>query len=99
LAGKIAVDSTGNISPCITTSEITVGQTRQNLTDVVYGDMLQKIWSISKDDIETCRICEYRYACGDCRPLAQAETNDLYGKTGRCTYDPRTGQWHDKIQT
>lgn len=93
-AGKLAVDSSGDISPCITAKLYPVGETHQSIGEVVESPRVRELWSISKDKIESCSLCEYRYACGDCRPLAagSAEGN-LYCKTARCTYNPLTGEW------
>lgn len=92
--GKIAVTATGDIIPCVAGRRHIVGHIAEELEEVVKGNHLQKLWKISKDKIKVCSGCEYRYACGDCRPLAEAETSDLYAKTSRCTYNPLEGKWY-----
>jgi len=91
--GKIAVTATGDIIPCVAGRQHIVGNVAEELEEAVEGNPLQKLWRISKDKIKVCSGCEYRYACGDCRPLAEAETGNLYSKTPRCDYDPFTGEW------
>jgi predicted nucleotidyltransferase len=43
--------------------------------------------------INTCKDCEFRFACKDCRPLAFAENANISEKTPRCTYNPYEGKW------
>jgi radical SAM protein with 4Fe4S-binding SPASM domain len=94
-AGKIAVDSSGDVNPCVTASAHKIGKVPgQSIEEIVEGSPLRRLWSVSKDNIEICHLCEYRYTCGDCRPLAIAETGNFFSKTQRCTYDPIIGEWH-----
>jgi radical SAM protein with 4Fe4S-binding SPASM domain len=51
----------------------------------------QRFWRISKDHMEICRQCEFRYVCTDCR--AYLESDVSRGKPARCSYDPSTGRW------
>jgi len=44
-----------------------------------------------EDQIETCKICEYRYICSDCR--AFTINNDLYQKPLKCNYNPQSMKW------
>lgn len=94
--GKIAITDTGNVLPCVFSREHIAGnlrtQTLQSIIDSPAG--LGKFWSLTKDLVETCSDCEFRYACNDCRPLASGRDNDnLHAKTYGCPYDPYTGTW------
>ena len=51
------------------------------------------ILNFSKDKIEGCRDCEYRYACFDCRP--NSLSGEIFEKPRYCTYEPKTGIWFD----
>lgn len=94
-AGKVAVTSKGEVIPCIFGRNHVVAALSKGvaLEEAVFGKELQKLWKITKDQVETCGGCEYRHACSDCRPLAEATTGNLYAKNPRCTYDPATGEW------
>lgn len=93
-SGKVAVQSQGQVIPCVFGRDQVVGNVLDSpLTDILAGERLQKLWGLTKDQIEICQECEYRYACGDCRPLALGETGNLYAKYPRCTYDPYSGSW------
>jgi len=92
--GKIAVESSGNSYPCVAARSHIVGNIlEQSIEQVIESTSLQQLWSLGKDDIEICQLCEYRYACGDCRPLAETETGNQCAKTQRCTYNPVKGYW------
>ncbi len=94
-AGKICVTSEGKVIPCVFARNHLVADLRKktNLKKAVFGKKLQKLWKITKDKVKVCKDCEYRYACRDCRPLAEATSKDLYAKYPRCTYSPYLGKW------
>lgn len=79
--------------PCIFARAHTVGDVNRGLEEVINSKGLQSLWKITKDEIETCRNCEYRYACHDCRPLAEDTTGNFYAKNPRCNYNPLRGEW------
>ena len=92
--GKIAITSQGDVIPCIFARDLVVGRYKGgNLAEIVRGPRLQKLWSITLDEVEVCRDCEYRYACWDCRAIAYTTTGNLYAKSPRCAYDPYDGRW------
>lgn len=49
------------------------------------------IRNLSKDLVDKCACCEYRYACFDCRP--NSLSGNVHEKPWYCTYDPMTGEW------
>jgi radical SAM protein with 4Fe4S-binding SPASM domain len=83
--GQIAIACSGDVFPCPCERDVVLGDvTRQNLRDIVLSDDLKRIWGLTKDKIETCKDCEYRYACFDCRARAES----LTGKPTDCWYNP-----------
>ena len=63
-----------------------------SLLEVVLNEEFRQVWHIHKDQINTCRDCEFRYICSDCR----AFTKDLNTKTAKplkCRYNPYKAQW------
>lgn len=90
--GKFAVTATGDIIPCIFARDIKCGNIRTDSFESIRSSLLS-YWSITKDAVESCSDCEFRYACDDCRPLAMGEGLGLYGKYPRCTYCPSTCVW------
>lgn len=66
---------------------------RSTLAEILAGEQLYALWGLTKDQVEVCRDCEYRYACGDCRPAAMGRYGNLYAKYPRCSYNPYAGEW------
>jgi radical SAM protein with 4Fe4S-binding SPASM domain len=99
LAGKLAVTADGNVIPCIFARDQICGNIlEESLITVLQGQKLQDYWHTTKDAISKCCDCEYRYACHDCRPLAQGSnpTKNWLACTAGCSYDPNTGVWEEK---
>ncbi|HUD09451.1 MAG TPA: radical SAM protein [Patescibacteria group bacterium] len=92
-AGKIAITANGDVLPCIFARKHIVANVDQGLENAVNSPLLQTLWRTTKDQVETCRECEYRYACHDCRPLSEDSSSNFLGKNPRCMYDPLRGEW------
>ena len=92
--GEIAITENGSVIPCIFSRELKVGDlNRQSLCDIINSSELRKLWSITLDDVEVCRDCEYRLSCFDCRASAYSTTGNILSKQARCGYDPFKGEW------
>ncbi|MEW6456755.1 MAG: radical SAM protein [Acidobacteriota bacterium] len=82
--GKIAISYDGNIRPCIMATSYTMGSIfKKSLIDVFREDIQMKWWTFTKDKINKCRDCEFRYACSDCRPI-ESRDNKLSGENRFC---------------
>jgi SPASM domain peptide maturase of grasp-with-spasm system len=91
---KISVDLTGKIKNCPSMS-----QSFGNIKDVTLQEALnnkdfKKYWNITKDDIEVCQDCEFRYICTDCRAYLESPSNK-FSKPLKCGYDPYTNKWSE----
>lgn len=96
LAGKIAITATGDTIPCIfARSQFCGNILESSLEDILSGHSLTQCWQTTKDCIKKCMDCEYRYACPDCRPLAQSNSPDKnwFSCPHVCSYNPYTGKW------
>lgn len=96
LAGKIAITTTGDVIPCIFARNQLCGNIlEKSLAEILSGQLLTNCWHTTKDNINKCSDCEYRYACPDCRPLAQGSDPEKswLACPQNCTYNPYTGQW------
>ncbi len=94
--GKIAITEEGDVLPCIFARNLPAGNMKKQKLDDIIGAMsqLNGYWTISKDKVEVCKDCEFRYACSDCRTMAKDWADDnLFAKTYGCPYDPYTGMW------
>lgn len=92
--GKAAVTSLGEVLPCIFARDQVAGNIRhQSLSEIIHDQGMLDYWSLTKDRVEVCGDCEFRYVCEDCRPWAYGLTGNLHAKSPRCTYDPNHGEW------
>ncbi|WP_449401633.1 SPASM domain-containing protein [Chryseobacterium wanjuense] len=59
----------------------------------------KKYWNLTKDNIEICKDCEFRYICTDCRAYTERTNNNNDGldisKPLKCGYNPYTGEWQE----
>lgn len=94
--GKIAITSKGEILPCIFARDEIIGNIRED-TEEQLKEKIVMTWRKTKDDVDTCKDCEFRYCCHDCRPLAKAINGEIMSKYPRCCYNPYKGIW-EKIE-
>jgi radical SAM protein with 4Fe4S-binding SPASM domain len=88
----LAIKPDGTLMPCIFGRSISLGNIlNDSLVNLIKQERIQNLWKITLDDVETCRDCEFRYACQDCRPLALYEGDGLFSRAPRCNYNPYAG--------
>ncbi len=91
--GKLVVCEDGTVLPCVFARNISLGNIRnKQISDIIFSKETSKCWGLSFDHIKDCCNCEFRFACKDCRPLAEA-ANEYYAKNPRCTYNVYNGEW------
>lgn len=86
---KISIDQDGNIKNCPSMEKSYGNHRESSLKDAVQKKHFREVWSIHKDQITTCKDCEFRYICTDCR----AYVEDIYSKPKKCGYNPYTAKW------
>lgn len=91
---KVSIDVNGNIRNCPSMSEIFGNISNAKLKDVILHSAFRKYWGISKDDIEVCKDCEFRYICSDCRAYIE-KPGDILSKPLKCGYNPQTCEWEN----
>lgn len=89
---KISVDRNGLIKNCPSMQQSFGHIANTSLQQALACNGFKKLWSISKDDIEGCKDCEFRYICTDCRAYTVDENNQ-YSKPAKCRYNPYTAEW------
>ena len=94
LGGKMAVSANGDVFPCPFIRDTVIGNVLSEDITVIMDKALP-YWSMTLDHVDCCKDCEYRYACGDCRPLSKGFDGNIKSKQLRCCYDPYTGIWQD----
>jgi radical SAM protein with 4Fe4S-binding SPASM domain len=93
---EACVTASGDVFPCIMERDTPYGNVLEESLEVILNKTSTKaIRGLSKDYIETCHDCEYRYACLDCRTKAKNadSASSLYAKPKSCLYNPYTGIW------
>lgn len=91
--GKFALAANGDVLPCIFARDRVCGNVRSTPREAI-RERLLALWGVTKDSVDSCSQCEFRYACDDCRPLAMSENGSLLSKYPRCTYNPSAGRWN-----
>jgi SPASM domain peptide maturase of grasp-with-spasm system len=90
---KIAIDRNGNIKNCLSLNETFGNVGHSSLSQALNSKGFKKYWNITKDSINVCKNCEFRYVCTDCRAFLE-DPEDILSKPLKCGYDPRSGQWN-----
>ena len=89
-ARRLYISAQLEVFPCVMERRLSHG----SLKDAPLIDILKdSIFRMNKDYVTTCKDCEFRYCCHDCRP--DSLTNDVYAKPWYCTYNPYLGEWAD----
>ena len=99
LAGKISIDVDGNIKNCPSMSQSFGNIKDITLEEALYHKDFKKYWNLTKDKIEVCKDCEFRYICTDCRAYTEKTHTNEEGldtsKPLKCGYNPYTGEWEE----
>ncbi len=94
---KISIDVNGDIKNCPSMPESYGNIKDTTLEEALNKPGFKKYWNITKDDIEVCRDCEFRYICTDCRAYTERTTFNKKGldlsKPLKCGYNPYTNKW------
>lgn len=84
----LALTPEGNVTICVFSRTVNIGNIHTEQLEKLV-EKAESYWRLTKDKLNVCKDCEFRYACHDCRPLAMAlGSGNLYAKTAGCTYDP-----------
>lgn len=87
---RLYIDMDLNVYPCVMERRIKHGNIKEDkLKDIIKDDLI----FFTKDQVNECKDCEYRYACHDCRP--DSLNGDFREKPWYCTYNPYNGEWYD----
>jgi SPASM domain peptide maturase of grasp-with-spasm system len=89
---KIGIDTKGNIKNCPSMSDSFGVVASISLKQIAASPEFQRNWGITKDQIEVCKDCEFRYVCTDCRAYRQ-DPGSMISKPQKCAYDPYTATW------
>jgi Predicted Fe-S oxidoreductases len=88
---RMYIDYDLNVFPCAMERRVCYGNLRSKCIHEMLGSELARM---TKDKINGCKDCEYRYACYDCR--CDANNASLDSKPWYCTYNQNEGVWVDE---
>jgi radical SAM protein with 4Fe4S-binding SPASM domain len=95
---SLHIDARGNVFPWALEKHHLVGRVSDaaSFGRLMRSDELRRAWTFTKDQVERCRDCEYRYGCPQSYTFRSEE-----GRVGsapiNCGYDPQTGQWSNAV--
>ncbi len=89
---KITISETGDIKNCPSMSSTFGNISLTKFSDLILYSEFTKLWKVTKNLIDVCKNCEFRYICTDCR-FYITDPTDIYSKPLKCGYDPSTGTW------
>jgi SPASM domain peptide maturase of grasp-with-spasm system len=89
---KISIDKFGFIKNCPSMNDSFGNIKDTTLEEALNHSDFKKYWNINKDQITTCKDCEFRHICTDCRAYIEAP-DDQYSKPLKCGYNPYTNEW------
>ena len=96
---KIGIDKDGHIKNCPLMQESFGNIKNVSLEEALQQPDFKKYWNITKDHIEVCKDCEFRYICTDCRAYTESShyaPNGLdLSKPLKCGYNPYTNEWEE----
>jgi SPASM domain peptide maturase of grasp-with-spasm system len=96
---KIAIDIDGNIKNCPAMPQSFGNINNTTLEEALAHNGFKKYWNLTKDKIEVCKDCEFRYICTDCRAYTERTHKNKQdfdtSKPLKCGYDPYTGIWEE----
>lgn len=97
--GRLYIDAAGYIKPHAESSE-----RRFHITDcankhkeLVADDELTRNWKVTKDQIQGCKLCEYRNICIDADSLVR-QADGSFRRSKPCAYDPVAGSWQAEVK-
>lgn len=91
---KVSIDQYGNIKNCPSMKKSYGNVENTNIKNLLKKDDFKEVWNITKDQIEICKNCEFRYVCTDCRAYIE-DPDNLYSKPLKCGYNPYTSLWEE----
>lgn len=90
----VHIDYLGNVRHAINHKMVYGNISTNKLKNIIKDEKLKIFWEITKDKIETCKDCEFRYICPDGRvPNESSNRNILYTNKLKCNYDPYQNKW------
>lgn len=88
---KLSINRFGKIKNYLSHNAEYGDASKENILMYLQNVEILKTWSISNDEIEICKACQYRYGCVD--NSAIVSRNGKFFKDQFCNYDPFQNKW------
>lgn len=96
---KIGIDIHGNIKNCPAMPQSFGNINQTTLEQALAHPNFKDYWNLTKEEIETCKDCEFRNICTDCRAYTEQTHFNQQGldisKPLKCGYNPYTSEWEE----
>jgi len=80
LKGQCTIKENGDILICPMLRSKIFGNIKEcSIQEIINTDEYQQYENISKNSIDKCKDCSYRFNCSDCRAIEISATNNPYG--------------------
>ncbi len=77
---NLAMTLDGNIIPCIMSRGLVLGNIKNDeIYSILKTSDYNNLKCLTKDNIDKCKECSYKYGCFDCRAIEMSATNNLNG--------------------
>lgn len=95
LSRKLAISRTGEIAPCHIIADRSLGNVKEvSINEVLRMKEIDSYWELSKDKLEVCNECEYRYLCIDC-PILEHRADGKFYQNFYCRYNPQRAMFEE----
>lgn len=94
LAHKISVDKHGFICHCPSSKQRYGHADTASFQKVLAREEFRSKWNLTKDQLQVCSVCEFRWICNDCRAFTMDDLEN--GKPSKCKYNPFISLWADE---
>lgn len=91
---QLLIDINGDVKPCLFAKHTLGNILHESLRNILREGRQEKYWNLTKDRVNICKECEFRYCCSfDCRVASEALNGGIDSKYPFCSYDPYNGKW------
>jgi radical SAM protein with 4Fe4S-binding SPASM domain len=91
LNGKVCIDTFGNVKNYLTHVKNYGNINNESLVNILRNNNFKYKWLITKDNVESCNECQYRYMCNDTDDIII--NNNKFVKKNSCNYNPYKNEW------
>lgn len=95
---QLLININGDVKPCLFAKDALGNILHESLRNILREGRQEKYWNFTKDRVNICNECEFRYCCSfDCRVVSEALNGGIDSKYPFCGYDPYNGKWRLRV--